>query len=129
MCVSVCVFVHLHFIECVQLVFSGCVCAFICVYMCVCVSEMTCSAAAQHKLTTFVRSLCLSCHIKTPHYLLLCHWNSDCSFFTINLLNMLSHSLPLLLCLPLSFSLRSLCHRLLRQRWVTVSSFSFETII
>lgn len=76
--------------------------------VCVCVSKLTCSAAAQHKLTTLVRSPCLSCHIKTPHYLLLCHWNSDCSFFTINLLNMLSLFLLLTLFVSLLLNLLSL---------------------
>lgn len=57
-------------------------------------------SAAQHRLTTFIRSLCLLCHIKTPHYLLLCHWNSaHPSFFAINLLNILSLFCTFWLCL------------------------------
>lgn len=72
----------------------------------VCVSELTCSAAVQHKLTTFVRSLCLLCHIKTPHYLLLCHWNSNCSLFL--LLTNSIWSLSQSVCLSLSLTVLSL---------------------
>lgn len=75
-------------VACVRFFFyMRCLCTY--VWGCeACASGVTCGAAAQRKLTTFVRSLCLSCHIKTPHYLRLCHCNSH--FFSINLLNMLS---------------------------------------
>ncbi len=131
-CAWVCVSAHGFHWVCATSLYWLClrICVCVCVRVCVCESELTCSAAAQHKLTTFIRSLCLSCHIKTPHYLLLCHCNSDCSFFTINLLNMLSLFLSLLFTLFVSLlSLGSLCHQLLRQCWVTISSFSFETVI
>lgn len=76
------------------------------------------SSAAQHRLTPFIRSLRLLCHIKTPHYLLLCHRNSARpSLFFLRLTCSTFSALSGSVCLF------ALCQRLLRQHQAAYSSF------